>query len=568
MRIAIALSGGVDSSVAALLLTRCFPTTADLAALLNSPSAAVPEPDVLHQALRSRTPWSSVAASRTSTPLPPAEPVTYTPFFFRCWDEMAEGCSVSSCRSAMAYAERVAHALDLLPPSRAIQVLPLEADFADRCFDPLLCSYRAGKTFHIDVLCNEHIKCGVAWERLQQQGFSGLATGHYARVLPMSSSGVMPLANREPLGAAVPALLQKPLTADSDSLNDQTLFLARVSASVLPSLAFPLGYLVSSKRQVRRLASDFGLGLVAEKPTSTGICMVGKTRSAAAAGGGSSRTNLSFLHFLHEHIGVPHEAAEREGETPPLHDEQQLPAPTVFEMAETGQQLCPSGFHWSEETRHLISKVYHNVLPAFVLTEGQKVVYQAKSQARNRRGDAAKIVTQSLYVSAKYLHSCSTPSSDVRLLSKVQLVKGPYHPALMKQEVTLTKFRCVLKEPFLSNEMGCHRLANCMCAFRHHGQLQYADLTWPHGSNPDGADESSHSRSEECEAMVRFRAPVRTPSAGQLLVVYIPYRRLQSLLRAELSDCECGAEECQVPFLSGTEPVWSEMVIVASGWIS
>jgi tRNA-specific 2-thiouridylase len=61
-------------------------------------------------------------------------------------------------------------------------------DFADRfretVLDDFVAEYRAGRTPNPCVSCNEHIKFAAVLERAQALGFDAVGTGHYARLLP------------------------------------------------------------------------------------------------------------------------------------------------------------------------------------------------------------------------------------------------------------------------------------------------------------------------------------------------------------------------------------------------
>ncbi len=56
------------------------------------------------------------------------------------------------------------------------------AEYRDRVFAHFLREYAAGRTPNPDVLCNREIKFGVCVDYMQRLGASWVATGHYARV--------------------------------------------------------------------------------------------------------------------------------------------------------------------------------------------------------------------------------------------------------------------------------------------------------------------------------------------------------------------------------------------------
>lgn len=62
------------------------------------------------------------------------------------------------------------------------RVLNLMEDYRERVVRYLLGGYAEGITPNPDVMCNREMKFGVFLDYAQSQGFEGIATGHYARV--------------------------------------------------------------------------------------------------------------------------------------------------------------------------------------------------------------------------------------------------------------------------------------------------------------------------------------------------------------------------------------------------
>ncbi len=127
MRVVVGMSGGVDSSVAALLLKRAGHDVVGL--------------------------------------------------FMKNWedDDSAEHCSTRQ---------------DLIDAAAAADVIgiPLEAvnfsaEYKDRVFAEFLREYRAGRTPNPDVLCNAEIKFRAFLDHAMALGAGSIATGHYARVV-------------------------------------------------------------------------------------------------------------------------------------------------------------------------------------------------------------------------------------------------------------------------------------------------------------------------------------------------------------------------------------------------
>ena len=100
--------------------------------------------------------------------------------FFHFWSEpnsttMRDNvcCSLESERDA----RRVADKLGI-----KFYTLNLATDFKDLIVDDFLAEYRAGHTPNPCVRCNRYIKMGEALTRVRAMGADYLATGHYARV--------------------------------------------------------------------------------------------------------------------------------------------------------------------------------------------------------------------------------------------------------------------------------------------------------------------------------------------------------------------------------------------------
>lgn len=88
-------------------------------------------------------------------------------------------------------ARRVADQLDI--PLHRVHFSKL---YRERVFEPFLKAYADGLTPNPDVSCNREIKFGVLWEYAQRLGATHLATGHYA-VLNHTPQGIQLLRSRD-----------------------------------------------------------------------------------------------------------------------------------------------------------------------------------------------------------------------------------------------------------------------------------------------------------------------------------------------------------------------------------
>ncbi len=141
--------------------------------------------------------------------------------------------------------------------------------------------YARGLTPNPDIMCNREIKFGVfrAWARAN--GFDAVATGHYARRVaprnceeespPSTAADVaLPINPPSPLGNPQFSLLE-----GADKNKDQSYFLALLNQEQLRDARFPIGDL--PKPELRRLAREAGLA-TAEKKDSQGICFIGEVK--------------------------------------------------------------------------------------------------------------------------------------------------------------------------------------------------------------------------------------------------------------------------------------------------
>jgi len=133
----------------------------------------------------------------------------------------------------------------------------MEAEFGEAVIGRFVDEYAAGRTPNPCLECNRHVKFRHLVQRARLLGADGLATGHYARILP-----------GDPV-SGVPHRLLRAI----DRGKDQSYVLHTLTQAQLGFVRFPLGNL--TKPQVRTLARAFGLP-VADKAESQEICFVGK----------------------------------------------------------------------------------------------------------------------------------------------------------------------------------------------------------------------------------------------------------------------------------------------------
>jgi tRNA-specific 2-thiouridylase len=136
------------------------------------------------------------------------------------------------------------------------QVVNLMRDYREKVVQYLLDGYALGLTPNPDIMCNREIKFGVFRSWALANGFTAVATGHYAR-------------RRVAPGGATELL------EGADRNKDQSYFLCLLGQEQIRDARFPIGDL--EKPELRRIARDAGLA-TADKRDSQGICFIGEVR--------------------------------------------------------------------------------------------------------------------------------------------------------------------------------------------------------------------------------------------------------------------------------------------------
>ena len=153
------------------------------------------------------------------------------------------------------------------------RVVNLMQDYRRLVVGYLLDGYARGLTPNPDVMCNSRVKFGVFRAYAEAEGFSALATGHYARRVERVAPN--PLAQANALGPTRSTSYD--LLEGADKNKDQSCFLALLSQAQLRFARFPIGHL--PKPELRQLAREAGLP-TAGKKDSQGICFIGEVKMA------------------------------------------------------------------------------------------------------------------------------------------------------------------------------------------------------------------------------------------------------------------------------------------------
>jgi tRNA-specific 2-thiouridylase len=154
------------------------------------------------------------------------------------------------------------------------RVVNLMQDYRRLVVDYLLDGYQRGLTPNPDVMCNREMKFGVFAHYARAEGFAAVATGHYARRIEVERADPSALLQPNALGSARSTFT---LLEGADKNKDQSYFLALLSQAQLKDALFPIGHL--TKPELRDLAADAKLP-TARKKDSQGICFIGEVKMA------------------------------------------------------------------------------------------------------------------------------------------------------------------------------------------------------------------------------------------------------------------------------------------------
>lgn len=142
-------------------------------------------------------------------------------------------------------------------------ILNFEDIFKKTVVKSFLDEYGEGQTPNPCVICNKKIKFGALLEYVRAMGFEYLATGHYVRLIMETQKLKVKSQNHNS------KVKTWHLLAGIDNRKDQSYFLYHLTQDQLAHLLFPLGGY--TKPEVRKLAEKYNLPS-AKRPESQEIC--------------------------------------------------------------------------------------------------------------------------------------------------------------------------------------------------------------------------------------------------------------------------------------------------------
>ena len=238
-KVLIAMSGGVDSSVAAALMMKkgdkCIGCTMKL---LNQEDGA----------------FSGEGACGSSDACQASDAIDLTGSAVRMNGRAEEApapgnphacCSLDDVEDARSVARKL---------GMPYYVFNFAEDFGEKVIDRFVRIYQSGGTPNPCIDCNRYMKFEKLFRRARELGCDAVVTGHYARIRYEEESG------------------RWQLLRSKNPDKDQTYVLYSMTQEQLAHTIFPLGE-YPDKGEVRRMAEEYGF-VNSHKPDSQDICFV------------------------------------------------------------------------------------------------------------------------------------------------------------------------------------------------------------------------------------------------------------------------------------------------------
>lgn len=186
-----------------------------------------------------------------------------TAFYLKIWleDELKY---LGECpwKEDLAYVRKVCEQANV-----PLEVVNMQKEYWDNVVSYTISEAKAGRTPNPDIFCNQKVKFGKFYDHIDPS-YEKVATGHYAQV--QKDSG---LRTKDSAVSCVRCPVSYILKKSPDPIKDQTYFLAHLDQSQLSRAMFPIGKY--TKAEVRKLAEKYNLPNKNRKD-SQGICFLGK----------------------------------------------------------------------------------------------------------------------------------------------------------------------------------------------------------------------------------------------------------------------------------------------------
>lgn len=199
---------------------------------------------------------------------------TVEAFYLKIWlaDELA---FLGDCpwEQDLAYARAVAEKFAI-----PLHIVPLQQEYRATIISYIIDQVKMGNTPSPDVLCNRFIKFGCFLDHIDTS-FTKIASGHYGAVRGVTADGSsvdlqrLLIADPQEYERRLAEIARYELCAVPDRVKDQTYFLSQMTQAQIARVVFPVGDL--QKHEVREIAQRELLA-TAERKDSQGVCFLGK----------------------------------------------------------------------------------------------------------------------------------------------------------------------------------------------------------------------------------------------------------------------------------------------------
>jgi tRNA-5-taurinomethyluridine 2-sulfurtransferase len=188
-----------------------------------------------------------------------------TAFYLKIWleDELSD-LTVCPWEEDVQYCKAVCEQANV-----PLEIISLQDEYNDSVLAYTIREAQQGRTPNPDIWCNRRIKFECFYNVIQNRHFDYVATGHYAQVLRTRDV----IDGSSTMTTTMTSTVQ--LHRAPDPIKDQSYFLCALTQEQLQRVLFPIGHL--SKATVRQYAEQYQVPN-RYRPDSQGLCFLGKVK--------------------------------------------------------------------------------------------------------------------------------------------------------------------------------------------------------------------------------------------------------------------------------------------------
>lgn len=187
--------------------------------------------------------------------------------FMKNWSDTKNEFGECSWKDERRMAVKVASILDI-----PLITLDYEKEYKKQVIEEMFKKYRKGITPNPDIDCNQKIKFPKLIEEAKKLNADFIVTGHYARIKGTKFPFIKPFFKRA-LKTNKKTKCEFRLLRGKDESKDQSYFLYTLNQDELKHSLFPIGDY--TKKEIRKIAKKAGFPNF-DKKSTVGICFIGK----------------------------------------------------------------------------------------------------------------------------------------------------------------------------------------------------------------------------------------------------------------------------------------------------